>query len=118
MNRRHRRSDSYSASNENFVLVTLLAAERRKNVATAESRGLDFDRNEPRSGERFFRRYAAHSQFTRHHGLRPWLHSHAAPRLGYQFGAHVLPRPVFPFCAKYSLTSFRMNSDFANPQRK
>src|SRR5262245_58054268 len=36
------------------------AAKRRKNVATAEGRGLEFQANEPRSGGRLFRRCAAH----------------------------------------------------------
>src|SRR5439155_7538799 len=38
--------------------------------------------NEPQSGERIFRRSAAYALLqTRYHGLQPWLHSNAAPRL-------------------------------------
>src|ERR1044071_9717348 len=38
--------------------------------------------NEPRGGERILRRSAAYALLqTRHHGLQPWLHSNAAPRL-------------------------------------
>src|SRR6266699_3594547 len=38
--------------------------------------------NEPQSGERIFRRSAAYALLqTRPHGLQPWLHSNAAPRL-------------------------------------
>src|SRR5207247_9239844 len=39
-------------------------------------------RDEPPSGERFFRRSAAHVPgIAKAHGLQPWLHSYAAPRL-------------------------------------
>ena len=38
----------------------VLAAERHKSVATAEGRGLYSQLGEPRNGDRFFRRSAAH----------------------------------------------------------
>jgi proteasome lid subunit RPN8/RPN11 len=37
--------------------------------------------DEPRSGERFLRRSAAHFDSDYNHGLQPWLRSCAAPRL-------------------------------------
>src|SRR5262252_5226978 len=59
------------------------AAERRKNLATAEGRGSCVSpAYEPRSGGRFFRRSAAHTAITPNHGLQPWLGSCAALRLG------------------------------------
>jgi hypothetical protein len=62
------------------------AAERRKNVATAEGRGLRLRSNEPHSGERFFRPCRGScSTVTQHHGLQPWLRSYAAPRLNPEF---------------------------------
>ena len=58
------------------------AAERRKNVATASGRGLQLRSNEPRSGERFCRPFRdSYITDTHYHGLQPWLHSYAAPRL-------------------------------------
>jgi hypothetical protein len=59
-----------------------LAAERRKNVATAEGRGLRI--------ESTISRGAAEDSFattwlirlgTNNHGRQPWLHSYAASRL-------------------------------------
>ena len=46
---------------------------------------------QPRSGERFFRRSAAHFSATLNHGFQPWLHSNAALRLG----AFTATRPKF-----------------------
>jgi hypothetical protein len=57
------------------------AAERRKTLATAEGRGFAFRPNEPRGGERIFRRSATRliSNFL-NTSLQPWLGSYAAPR--------------------------------------
>jgi hypothetical protein len=48
---------------------------------TPEGRGNELYADEPRSGERIFRRSAAHRGRNRLHGLQPWLYSVAAPRL-------------------------------------
>ena len=43
------------------ILKLFLAAERRQILATAEGRGFQFPASrKPQSGERFFRRSAAH----------------------------------------------------------
>jgi hypothetical protein len=53
--------------------------------------GLVTPKGEPQSGERFFRRSAAlRASLIPSHGLQPWLHSAAAPRL--KPAAH--PRPT------------------------
>jgi hypothetical protein len=58
------------------------AAERRQSVATAGGRGNDSGLDEPRSGDRIFRRYAACTGCRLvDHGLQPWLLSIAATRL-------------------------------------
>jgi len=41
------------------MMLSFLAAERRKTVATAEGRGFSFGPRKPQSGVRFFRRSAA-----------------------------------------------------------
>jgi len=60
------------------------AAKRRKNVATAEGRGHEFNLRKSRGAAK------ESSSATRlmaltitNHGLQPWLHSYAAPRLNH-----------------------------------
>jgi hypothetical protein len=61
----------------------MTAAERRKNVATANGRGIRRQLDEPHSGVRICRRSAADPTLRIvDHGLQPWLGSFAAPRLG------------------------------------
>jgi hypothetical protein len=68
------------------------AAERRQSLATAEGRGFNSPRAVSRgSGERFFRRSAVHRSLYPTHGLRPWLSSDAAPRLGLKDSGQFCP---------------------------
>ena len=59
------------------------AAERRKNVATAEGRGWTLASGMSRGAAKdSFAAPRLMPPITQIHGLQPWLHSYAAPRLG------------------------------------
>src|SRR5580765_4391737 len=75
------------------------AAERRKSLATAEGRGSRYrERISRGSGERFFRRSAAHCfPYKPSTAFRPWLDSYAAPRLERSYRHAIqLQLPVTP----------------------
>src|SRR5437867_1487622 len=65
----------------------------------------------PRSGERIFRRSRGSSR-ARHedHGLQPWLHSFAAPRLGISTAAPLVSRSPVAKAAIGTLTTLAIGN--------
>ena len=88
-------STCYRHFHNNFRISELLTWRRK----TKQLRNL-FEPVQPRSGDRIFRRSAAYACSTLHHGLQPWLHSFAAPRLkSVSFRIPHIRRSEISYCA-------------------
>jgi Tol biopolymer transport system component len=102
----------------------LSAPEGRKSVAPAEGRGLKTDAYKPQSGERIFRRSAAHIALKKfNHGLQPWLRSYAPPGLSAILAIIVMAATCYaqnkrPMTVDDLITAVRVSDPQLSPDNK